>query len=53
MTCNRCQHETPILVNDSDLCWTCAFPRPFDLAAQQHVLADERQALDSAVTETL
>ncbi len=45
MECNRCHGNTPILVNESDLCWACAFPRPFDLAAQQHALADERQAV--------
>jgi hypothetical protein len=41
MECSRCHHHTAILVNE-DLCWECAFPRPSDLAAQQHALADER-----------
>ncbi len=45
MECSRCHDDTPILVNKSELCWTCAFPRPLDLAAQQHALADERQQL--------
>ena len=44
MECNRCHDDTPILVNEAGLCWTCAFPRPRDLAAQQHALAEEREA---------
>jgi hypothetical protein len=44
MECSRCHDHTPILVNEGGLCWACAFPRPNDLAAQQHALADERQA---------
>jgi predicted amidophosphoribosyltransferase len=44
MNCSRCHADTPILVNKS-VCWACAFPRSFDLAAQQHALADdEREA---------
>jgi hypothetical protein len=43
MECSRCHHHTAILVNE-DLCWECAFPRPSDLAAQQHALADERES---------
>lgn len=44
MKCNKCHDDTPILVDEAGLCWECAFPRPLDLAAQQHTLADERQA---------
>ncbi len=43
MQCSRCHDDTAILVN-GDFCWECAFPRPPDLAAQQHALADEREA---------
>jgi hypothetical protein len=42
MECSNCHHATPILVNENGLCWTCAFPRPFGLAAQQ-VVAAERE----------
>jgi hypothetical protein len=44
MQCSRCHNDTTILVNEDGLCWECAFPRPSDLAAQQHALADERAA---------
>lgn len=53
MKCSRCHNDTPILIRGSDLCWECAFPRPFDLAAQQHALSDERQAHDNGAMETL
>jgi hypothetical protein len=46
MECSKCHDPTPILVNESGLCWPCAFPRPADLAAQQLAVANERQALD-------
>ena len=45
MNCSRCHNNTPILVNKTELCWACAFPRSLDLAAQQHALADERRAV--------
>ncbi len=44
MKCNKCHHDTPILVDGVGFCWECAFPRSLDLAAQQRALADERQA---------
>ena len=42
MECSKCHDDTAILVNEDGLCWECAFPRPSDLAAQQHALADQR-----------
>jgi hypothetical protein len=51
MECSRCHDDTAILVN-GDLCWQCAFPRPSDLAAQQHALADERGGVCSQDTVT-
>ncbi len=47
MECSKCHGATPILVNESRLCWTCAFPRPADLAAQQLAVARERQWPDN------
>jgi hypothetical protein len=45
MECNRCHDDTPVLVDEGGLCWECAFPRPADLAALQHALADDREAV--------
>jgi hypothetical protein len=44
MECSKCHDVTPILVDEGGLCWTCAFPRPFDLVAQQVAVAAGRSA---------
>jgi hypothetical protein len=51
MKCSKCHADTPILVNEPGFCWECAFPCPFDLAAQQHAIANERQMRDSDATK--